>query len=461
MEIDIELEKYQSNFFLSKAMFPAMVSAWGTGKTMLGILKGMAKSEKYKNNLGIIFRKEWTDLRDSTCVDFKNLTGLHINSARECVLANGSKILFRHIEELNNIQNINLGWFLIEQGEELETDDEFFTLFGRLRRANCGTPQGMVIANTKGHNWIWKLWKMQGLKNTLEELPEEMREMMKKKGIEICSLSEATTYDNKNNLPETFLMKVEIMKQKKPKLYNRFVMNSWEDDDIEDVAIQRSDVETARTRKIVKPLEVKVVGCDPARFGDDETVIYCTEDTDIKDDEITRKKNTMDTAARIHRMAIKHEAKVAVIEVAGLAGAGIVDRVRELAWDLYDVIEVNPAERKPEIVGQEHYNMRSHLWLQAGESFANEEISLTWDDDILREELTTPKYSFRNARQYVESKDEIKKRIGRSPDRATAYLLCLHGLPYAAEIKKREKKKKGSSWEDYWGKRKSGSSMSA
>lgn len=457
-EVNIQLEPFQGEFLKSTAMFPAMVSAWGTGKSMCLILKAMYLSEEYPGNLGVVFRKEFSDLKDSTCKDFEDLTGLKINSHRDVVLPNGSRIMFRHIEELNNIQNINLGWFAIEQAEELDSDNEFFTLFGRLRRKDCGIPQGIIVANSKGHNWIWKLWKVGGLEGVFEELPEEMKKEMEEEGVEIGSMVEATTYDNIHNLPDSFRYKIEILKTKKPKLYNRMVMNSWEDDDIEDVVIQRHWIEEAGKREVNFPAELKVVACDPARFGDDETVIYALENTDIVDEEIYRKKNTMDTAARIHRMVVKHKASVAVIEVVGLAGAGIADRLRELAGNDYMVLEVNPAHRKKGEVPAEYYNRRSQLWLEAGEKFENGEIMLTWEDDILKEELSTPKYIFRTGRQYVLGKDKIKKEIGKSPDRATAYILAIHGLQYAAETEYKGRKR--PSWEEYWGKKKAATAMS-
>src|SRR4051812_43169481 len=128
------LEKWQGDFVKSTARFPAMVSAWATGKTLCGILKVMRASEEYPNNLWIAFRKEFTDLRDSTIKDFEKYTGLQVNSQRDVKLPNGSLIMFRHMEEINNIQNVNLGGYLLEQGEEEDTDDKFMMLRGRLRR---------------------------------------------------------------------------------------------------------------------------------------------------------------------------------------------------------------------------------------------------------------------------------------------------------------------------------------
>jgi hypothetical protein len=178
----------------------------------------MLYSEGIPQNLGIIFRKEYTDLRDSTLKDFERYTGMKCDSQRNVNFPNGSQIMFRHVEELNNLQNINLGWFFIEQAEELASDKEFFLLWGRLRRdlipspsfSSLGLPvhSGFISGNVKASNWIKKFWK---------DKPEE--------GFDLI---EATTFDNADVLPEDYLASLEKLKKLRPEIYARYVMNDWE-----------------------------------------------------------------------------------------------------------------------------------------------------------------------------------------------------------------------------------------
>src|SRR3990172_5691644 len=121
--MEIRLKTFQDAFIFSQSRYPAFIGAWATGKSMCGIMRGMKLSEDYPNNLGVIFRREFRDLEDSTCRDFENYTKLKIDSHRE-VRVGSSVIMFRHLEELNNIQNLNLGWFWIEQAEELDSDEQ-------------------------------------------------------------------------------------------------------------------------------------------------------------------------------------------------------------------------------------------------------------------------------------------------------------------------------------------------
>jgi len=216
--MQVKLKKYQADFLYAKAEFPAMISAWGTGKTFCSISRSLIYSKGIPDNLGIIFRKTFRSLLDSTMKDFEKYTKMKIRSDRSVQLSNGSTILFRHLDEIDSInqQNINLGWFFIEQGEELESDREFFMLFGRMRRdvqpteaflkLGLASRSGWVIGNASD-GWMKQLWK-DGL-------------------LDNASLSEATTYDNANNLPEDFIKSLDTIKKIRPKIYQQYVMNDY------------------------------------------------------------------------------------------------------------------------------------------------------------------------------------------------------------------------------------------
>jgi len=164
------LQPFQDSFVYSDKEFPAMISAWGTGKTLCLILRAMIYSQLIPENLGMIVRREYEDLKDSTVKDFENYTGLKVNSQRDIILPNKSIIMFRHFEELmssktkghRNLQNINLGWAAIEQAEELESDRAFWLLWGRNRRKvnpsqaflDLGLPKRSIwtIGNVAGDN---------------------------------------------------------------------------------------------------------------------------------------------------------------------------------------------------------------------------------------------------------------------------------------------------------------------
>jgi hypothetical protein len=208
------LNEKQQRFCNSLSRFPAFVGSWGTGKTMCGLVKGIHLSDSYPNNLGLIVRKKFTDLRDSTLKDFERYTGLKVKKDdKEVTRPNGSTIMFRHGEELSGLQNINLGWFMMEQAEEFETAEQFDMLRGRLRRDDVGVRQGLVIAYTNVHKWIWDRWKHRQLE-----------------GYE---LTESNIEDCRRHLPADTVEDWERLKFENPKKYNRYILNSWEDYDLE------------------------------------------------------------------------------------------------------------------------------------------------------------------------------------------------------------------------------------
>jgi len=404
----VELKPYQQKFIFSDNKFKFLKAGWGTGKSFALIMAAVRESKMYPENLGIIFRKELVDLQDSTIKDFEKYTQLKVSSHRDIMLDNKSKILFRHIEELNNIQNINLGWFGIEQAEELDSDDQFMTLFGRLRRTPSSM-KGYLISNAKGHNWIWNI-RQKGLYD--------------KNNVRLDSHIVANTFDNECNLEQEFLDSLYVLEKAKPKLYNRMVLNSDDEDDCSDQIIPESDIRKAVARKPWYITEVKkIVAMDVARYGDDKTVLYALQNNLWIDEETYELKNTMETSGYAMRFMAKHDIKDIVVDGCGL-GAGVVDRLREQS---VNVIECNSAAQASD--PKRWRNLRAEMWEHAADLFREGKVSLP-DDPELINELSLVRYKTieSNGRLQVESKEDIKKRLGSSPDKADAFVMGLWAI---------------------------------
>ena len=206
---------WQKAFIDSEVRFPSLVAGWGTGKSLCLIAKALKSAKEHPDNLILIMRYAFTDLRDSTMKDFYAYTGIPIPANKDVTFSNGSTIMFRHGSELSTLQNINLGAALIEQGEEFDSAGEFDFLRGRLRRAGC--PHYLaVIANANGHNWVWSRWERPN--------PNRNREYQQ---------WYATTFDNAKNLPADFIDDCRKMEQESPSKFKRLVMNSRKELDIE------------------------------------------------------------------------------------------------------------------------------------------------------------------------------------------------------------------------------------
>ena len=81
-------------------------------------------------------------------------------------------------------------------------------------------------------------------------------------------------------------------------------------------------------------------------------------------------------------------------------------------------------------------NVRSLLWWRMREALdptANTGIALP-PDDRLRVDLCTPKWDFKTGVIRVESREDIEKRIQRSPDYGSAYVLALIDTPRVEDV---------------------------
>ena len=208
----------------------------------------------------------------------------------------------------------------------------------------------------------------------------------------------------------------------------------------DDQLIALADTEDA-AKRTYQPDHVKmspvVLGIDPARFGDDRSVVFRRQGKQGFKPIVYRGIDNMDLAARVANLIEEHNPD-AVFCDAG-AGSGVIDRLRQLS---YDVIEIpfGGKATKPE----QYINRRTEMWwlmkewIEMGGAIPN--------DTALKQELATPIYWYDNVgRKVLESKDQIKKRLqgAGSPDLADALALTF-ALPVAKKemediyIKKRK-----------------------
>lgn len=186
----------------------------------------------------------------------------------------------------------------------------------------------------------------------------------------------------------------------------------------EDTVISLSLVEKAQIREL-EPVGQVVIGCDVARFGDDETVIAARVGNAVRIVEHYNGKPTTHTAGRVAFWAAEHPDARIVVDDSGVGG-GVTDQLRGMGLDVEAFNGGEKARRH-----ERFPNRRSESWFEAAAQL--EDIDLDQDEQLAAD-LTSPRYSYDlKLRQVVEKKEETKKRLGRSPDRADAVLLTLTG----------------------------------
>lgn len=153
-----------------------------------------------------------------------------------------------------------------------------------------------------------------------------------------------------------------------------------------------------------------VLGVDVARYGDDRTTISPRKGLLAYKPEIYTKLNTMEVADRVFVANQIYKPVMIFIDV-GAMGAGVIDRCRQLGMN--NIIEVGFGKQALDY--NRYANLRAemyfkmHEWAEAGGAL--------YDDAQLREELGGIEYFVnKNSRLQLESKEELKSKLGRSPD---------------------------------------------
>lgn len=163
----------QYEFHENGAKYRAFGGGWGNGKTSAGCAEAFMLAMEFPGCTGLIARKTRPELKASTQHHFFYGGGGDVKtdwpgirngcpqiergfnkSESRLELVNGSIIHFWPLDDPDKLSNLNLGWFLIDQAEEV-AEEMFIMLQGRLRQQR-GPRCGVILFNPNGHDWIWR-----------------------------------------------------------------------------------------------------------------------------------------------------------------------------------------------------------------------------------------------------------------------------------------------------------------
>lgn len=173
------------------------------------------------------------------------------------------------------------------------------------------------------------------------------------------------------------------------------------------------------------------IGCDVARFGDDDTAIHVQQGGVSVHHEAVNGWDTVRIAGRLKQLACEWSAAAGVdgrqvpiaVDDCGVGG-GVTDI---LAADRWNVSGVNVAVASPD---EERYpDLRSALWCDLADEASKGNVSFArLSRDVqqhLRRELPSQQYKMdARGRRCCLSKDKVKQMLGRSPDNADAVILA-------------------------------------
>ena len=168
----------------------------------------------------------------------------------------------------------------------------------------------------------------------------------------------------------------------------------------------------------------RIIGVDVARFGLDASVIARRHGRIALPLIVGRNLDSLQgagwVAQRINDFAMteeeaKHRADGVFIDNTGGYGAGWIDQLNSLRYQPVGVAFSGKAD------DPRYYNKRTEMhfrlaeWVKSGGQLP--------DDPELAAELTAMTYVFKGDKLWVEEKEQVREKLGRSPDRADALAL--------------------------------------
>ncbi len=209
INIDFQPNESQFPFFHSNKKFLLANGGYGSGKSTILSMKAILISIHHPGTMGLIGRKTYPELRDTTRrVFFEQLPRPLVKkwnqTENHLVLQNDSEILFRALDDTFKVGSLELGWFGIDELSEFPSEVEFNALRGRLRHPK-GPLVGFGATNpaTKEH-WLYKMF-------VEEQNPD-------------FECFEMNTYSNKEHLPEGYIKDLEKFP---PEWQERYLKGKW------------------------------------------------------------------------------------------------------------------------------------------------------------------------------------------------------------------------------------------
>ena len=161
-----------------------------------------------------------------------------------------------------------------------------------------------------------------------------------------------------------------------------------------------------------------VIGLDIARFGDDATVFCFRKGRWCFKFEEYAKKDTVEIA-NIATNLIRELKPARLFLDDGGVGGGVYDILKDRGFG--EIVRgVNFGARA--IDDERYANRRAEMW-DAVREWLTGNVQLPKDDKLLDDLCSVNKKYDQKGRLQLESKDDVKKRLGRSPDKADALAL--------------------------------------
>jgi hypothetical protein len=377
--------------------------------------EGIQLSLDFPNNRGYLCRHENVVFKKTTLLTLlailpEEALVKHDKQDQYFEFINGSRMYYGGLrptqseKPLDRIKSLELGWFGIDEASE--TTREFFLMLTtrlRLRTVPSSAYRGLLTSNPEP-GWIKQDFIdepmpgskfVQFLPRDNPGLPDDYEEQMRK------------AFGSTPGWVERYLEGDWNAPMASGGLFYVFpwamIRQAYERDD--------------------DPTDPTEMGIDVARTGVDKTVIYLRRGTTamlLLDDHIS---DTMMVVERARRFIEQYEPETVRVDAIGI-GAGVYDRLAQL-FGRNRIVEFIAGGKAVE--SERFYNARSEaIWLLR-ERAEKGELSIP-NDAELHAQMSGARYMMRSDKKIaIESKEDMRKRGMRSPDKLDALALAFGG----------------------------------
>ena len=170
----------------------------------------------------------------------------------------------------------------------------------------------------------------------------------------------------------------------------------------------------------------KVLGVDVARFGDDESVIFPRHGIQAHEPKAYRNLDSLQGAGQVNRKWDDWGADACFLDMTGGFGAGWFDQLKALGKA---PIGINFSQQPHDV--SRYYNKRAEMafdavaWIKNGGALP--------DCPELLRAATQITYTFKGDKLILEDKEQLKERLGYSPDHFDAFILTFAEPVQAAQ----------------------------
>lgn len=372
--------------------------------------------------LGFIGRKRSVDFKKTTLEEFKRIIPsdhyrMHDNDS-EIIFHETAKVFCGGLDDPKRIEKFNsanYAFFALNQAEETERSEVgVLKATLRLKIGDKQPPYKALFTANPMDCWL----KEDFIDNTLP------------RKFFIPAL-----YTDNPHLPTNYRATLEDAFKD-----NLAVLRAYRDGDWFSLKASNALISAGMLNELKKihiwPKETRrIVVCDPS-LGGDECVIYVLENGKVLEEKIMHERDTMKIAGEMLALGSKWDTPNFAADSIGI-GQGIYDRIREVRRNLGGkIIAINSAE---DSLHPQRFNIRAEMWWDAMIKVQNREIPFP-EDEELRRQLCAMRFKVTNSDGMVqmEPKEDTKKRIQRSPDRADAFVMGLWALDQTNPIRKKD-----------------------